>query len=475
MNAEKATDEAGGAPNTARRQTIPSGSQDLAGKRVTVVGLGRFGGGIGVTRWLCRQGAIVTVSDHADADSLQESVRALEGLDCRLHLGGHLEEDFLNADLLVVSPAVPKTHPLLQSAAQRSIPRTSEMNLFLQRCRGRIIGITGSVGKSTTTAMVGEILARRFTTHVGGNIGKSLLDQLDEIQGDHLVVLELSSFQLEDAADIGISADVALITNLHPHHLDRHGPVEDYAAAKANIFRFQGPGGVLILNQDERRIAQGKVRTDRTAIKCAKLVAALAEQAPGRVEWFDPQAEPFELIVAGKHNQANAQAAWTIARLLGVDRPAAAEVLKGFRGLPHRIEYVTTRDGVRYYDDSKCTTPDGAIVSMDAFATRSVVIILGGLDRGARFGDLGQALARRAKAVVTAGPTREKIAAAVEAARTGEVPAIVQAADWDDAFAQARTLAASGDVVLLSPACASYDKFPNYEQRGLRFVQAATK
>ena len=447
---------------------------DLGGLKVTVVGLGRFGGGLGVTRWLCGQGARVTVSDQADAESLSESVQALADLDVQLHLGRHLEEDFLTADLLVVSPAVPRSHPLIRLAAERGIRRTSEMNLFLERCRGRMVGITGSVGKSTTTAMVGEILSRRFPTHVGGNIGRSLLDELERIAGDHVVVLELSSFQLEEVEAIGISPQIVLVTNLHPHHLDRHGEVEDYARAKSNIFRFQGPGGVLILNEHERRIATGQVRADRTEQECARLVMGFQAEAPGRVEWFDPDAEPFELIVPGRHNQANAQAAWAIAREMGVDRETVAGALREFRGLAHRIEYVATRDGAKYFNDSKCTTPDGAIVALEAFPPRSAVIIVGGFDRGASFDKLGQELAVRAKAVVATGNTCEKVATAVEAWRTGQTPAVVRAERFEEAVAQAARLAQCGDVVLLSPACASYDAFKNYEERGRKFVELVT-
>ncbi len=448
---------------------------DLAGRKVTVVGLGRFGGGLGVTRWLCKQGARVTVSDQADAESLSESVLALADLDVQLHLGRHQEEDFLTADLLVVSPAVPKSQPLIRLADERGIERTSEMNLFLQRCRGRLVGITGSVGKSTTTAMVGEILARRFPTHVGGNIGRSLLDELDRIASDHVVVLELSSFQLEDVEAIRVSPQIALITNLHAHHLDRHGTVEDYARAKSNLFRFQDAGGVLILNEHERQVAAGEVQADRAEQECARIVMGFQAEAPGRTEWFDPDSEEtFELTVPGRHNQANAQAAWAIAREMGVDRETAAQALREFRGLAHRIEYVTTRDGAKYFNDSKCTTPDGAIVALEAFPPRSVVIIAGGFDRGASFDRLGQELAVRAKAVVATGQTCEKVAAAVEAWRTGETPAVIRAERFEEAVAQAARLAECGDVVLLSPACASYDRFKNYEQRGGKFVELVT-
>ncbi|MCK4601672.1 MAG: UDP-N-acetylmuramoyl-L-alanine--D-glutamate ligase, partial [Phycisphaerae bacterium] len=249
----------------------------LAGMRVTVVGLGRFGGGVGVTKWLCGQGARVTVSDKASADSLAESISQLADCDVALHLGGHDEADFLTADLLVVNPAAPKDSPVLFAAASAGVPRTSEINLFLQRCPAPVVGVTGSAGKSTTTAMIGEILARRFTTHVGGNIGGSLLDALDDIRDDHVVVMELSSFQLEDLPLVGVSPRVAVVTNVQPNHLDRHGTMAAYADAKRNIFAYQGPADVLVLNAADAALA------------------SWAADAPGKVEMFDPAGEPFEL------------------------------------------------------------------------------------------------------------------------------------------------------------------------------------
>jgi len=433
------------------------GAGDLAGRRVTVAGLGRFGGGVGLTRWLCSRGARVTVSDIADAEALADSVEALEGCDAALHLGGHDKADFFGADLLVVNPAIPKDSPLLTSAKAAGVLWTTEINLFLQRCPAKVVGITGTVGKSTTTAMAGKILADKYTTHVGGNIGKSLLESLDEIREDHVVVLELSSFQLEDVPLIGVSPHVAVVTNLQPNHLDRHKTLAAYASAKKNIYRFQGGDDVLILNASD------------------PATTGWAREAPGKVEWFRPSDEPFELSVPGEHNQANAQAAWAAGRLLGVDREAAAGALRDFAPLPHRLQFVTERDGVRYYNDSKCTTPEGAVVALDAFKGRSVVLLAGGYDKHVGFEKLGAAVADRAKALVAFGATRDKIIEAVEQFQHGHRPAVQRADDLPEALALARNHAASGDVILLSPACASYDQFTNYEHRGELFVELVSK
>ncbi len=431
----------------------PAGPECLAGKRVTVAGLGRFGGGIGSVRWLVGRGAHVTVSDKATAGELTESLAKIADLDVTLHLGGHLAEDFLETDLLVVNPAMAKELPILAGAIAAGVTCTTEINLFIQRCPCKIIGITGSVGKSTTTAMAGEILAKRFTTHVGGNIGKSLLGELETIQPDHVAILELSSFQLEDLPLIGMSPAIALITNLGPNHLDRHGTMAAYAAAKKNIFAFQSADDVLILNRNSAE------------------TAPWADDARGKVEFFDANDEPFKLAVPGAHNQANAQAAWAVAKQMGITRSEAAEALASFAGLPHRLQFVAEINGVRYFNDSKCTTPEGAIVAVEAFDKGKSIVIAGGYDKGVAFDTLGIALADRAKAVIAIGATSEQILAAIAAAGNSPEKSIAQsAADLASAVEAAADLAEPGDSVLLSPACASYDMYTNYEQRGDEFI-----
>ncbi len=440
----------------------PANSQpaSLRNQRVTVIGLGRFGGGVGVTRWLCAQGARVTVTDKAPAEQLTDSIAALDGCDAQLHLGGHDERDFLDTDLLIVNPAVPKDQPQLAAALAAGVNWTTEINLFLERCPGRLVGITGSVGKSTTTAMIGTVLSRRFPTLVGGNIGRSLLDSLGEITPEHRVVLELSSFQLEDLPRVGRSPHVALVTNLRPNHLDRHGTMAAYGDAKKNLFRFQGPNDVLVLNRED------------------PIVSSWANEARGRVAFFDSTGEPFELSVPGSHNQLNAAAAWKVAEACGVDRATTADALRTFPGLPHRLCLVTEKHGVRYYNDSKCTTPDGAIVALQSLPPRTAVLIAGGYDKHVGFESLAAVIAERARALVVLGATADQIRTATEAAVTasprarGESPLVIEpATDLRHATHLAAALARAGDSVLLSPACASWDMFVNYEERGDLFAQ----
>ncbi len=435
------------------RQTA---SECFSGKRVVVMGLGRFGGGVGVTRWLCRQGAEVTVTDLATAGELTDSLAQLEGLDVTLHLGGHDEADLDRCDLLVVNPAVPTEAPLLAAARTRGVAMTTEINLFLQRCPAPIAGVTGSVGKSTVAAMAAAAVATRTTTHLGGNIGRSLLEALADgaIAPDHAVVLELSSFQLDHTPLVGLSPHVALVTNLQPNHLDRHGTMAAYAAAKRNIFRYQQPGDVAIVNADDPALADW------------------ATGGPARRETFSAAGEPFELAVPGSHNQLNAQAAWAIARAMGVARADAAAAMAGFAGLPHRLAKVGERDGVCYYDDSKATTPAGAIVALNSFPAGRIVAIVGGYDKHVPLEALCEMLRRRCKAVVATGQVGGQIADGVAKRLAGGTgPHIEVAEAFDDAVATAVAAAAAGDVVLLSPACASYDQFANYVERGRRFAE----
>lgn len=426
--------------------------ENLTGKRVTVVGLGRFGGGVGAASWLCSQGAIVTVTDAAPADALEESIAQLSDLEINFDLGGHSPESFTQADLLVVSPAIPPQMPLLKQARQAGKPITTEINLFIERCPCKIVAITGSVGKSTTTAMVGEVLKTRYRTHVGGNIGKSLLPDLDKISADDIAVLEISSFQLEYTREINFRPDIALVTNLIPNHLDRHETMENYSDAKQNIFRFQVASDLLILNAVD------------DAIK------VWASDAPSRVEFFSPDDDAFDLAIPGLHNQANAQATWAIAKSLGISRHDTARALGKFPGLIHRLEFVCENQLIKFFNDSKCTTPTGAVVALNAFAPGKTILLAGGYDKKVSFAELAQTIATRAKAVIAFGQVGAQIAADVKNAPGFHCELVVENVDTlEEAFAGALKLSAPGDNILLSPACASYDQFTNYQQRGELF------
>ncbi|MGQ9649158.1 MAG: UDP-N-acetylmuramoyl-L-alanine--D-glutamate ligase [Phycisphaerae bacterium] len=438
-------------------------SIDLTDSRVVVMGLGRFGGGIGVTRWLVAQGARVTVTDRGSAESLRDSIDQLADVSVTYHLGGHQDSDLDGCDLLVVSPAVDKARSeFVQEAIRRGIPLSSEMNLFVERCPARcIIGVTGSAGKSTTTAMIGSIATacaragRVPAVWTGGNIGHSLLSDLHRMTADDLVVLELSSFQLEDVAMVPWSPSHAVITNIKPNHLDRHVTMEAYTAAKMNIVRFQKPDDLVFVSAADELLAE-EVRK------------AGAGSRLRRFE-FDP-AFSDALRVPGRHNQDNAAAAIAVARSVGIPDDLIACGLSQFTGLPHRLELVGEHNGVRYYNDSKSTTPESTLIALNAFSA-PVIIMIGGGDKGMSFDEMCRQIVQKAKGVVCYGATGDKLFELASRFAVAFTPSarVEKAAGFEEALTAAKAMAHPGDVVVMSPACTSYDMFTNYEQRGERF------
>ena len=463
-----------------------SRSSEFADRRVVVMGLGRFGGGVGAARWLAAGGARVRVTDRADADSLGDSIRSLHPYDIELHLGGHPASLLDDCDLLVISPAVDKARSeFVQTALARGVPWSSEMNLFVQHCPARLLGVTGSAGKSTTAAMIGHLLDRAAArgdapfrrAWLGGNLGGSLLESLEAMRPEDWVVLELSSFQLEDLAALRRGPQVAVWTSLSPNHIDRHGRYAAYADAKLNIVRFQDRrrDQVVLCGEDPEvvRVVSGELggldgvwryRLDEGTPVACRAADGGDDLA---VRW-----DALQLPLPGRHNRLNAAGALAAATAAGCGATVQAGDLAHFRGLPHRLELVAEIDGVRYVNDSKATTPEAALLALAAFAPRRVVLIAGGYDKGTEFGRLAAGLAERAKAVVCLGQTGGQIAGAVETARgRADRPVVARGADLAAAVARAAELADPGDVVMLSPACASWDMFDNYEQRGRQFVE----
>jgi UDP-N-acetylmuramoylalanine--D-glutamate ligase len=444
-------------------------NENWAQKRVTVMGLGRFGGGVGVTRWLAARGARLTVTDEAPAEKLADSLAAIADTGATLHLGGHVEGDFTQADLVVVNPAVPPTSPFLHTAERAGVPITTEINLFLERCRGRTIGVTGSVGKSTTTAMIGRILDQAYTAGrawVGGNIGKSLLDALPQIAADDVVVLELSSFQLERTPAVGWSPHVAVITNIAPNHVDWHGDFAAYVDAKLNLLRFQPAGQQRVVLGDSPLLHEACEQRGLKPAGAWRVAvtdgAAAARRGDGRtLRW-----PGLRLLVPGRHNLENAAAALTAAHELGVAAADAAAALGDFAGLPHRLQRVGERDGVTYFNDSKATTPAAAITALEAFE-QPVLVILGGYDKEIDLTPAVEAAARKARFAACVGQTGPRMAEAI--ARRGGRAQVFET--FDAAVWACRREARPGEVVLLSPACASWGMFSDYRERGERFVR----
>ncbi len=438
---------------------------NLADRRVVVMGLGRFGGGVGVTRFLASRGARVLVTDTAPAERLQRSIAQLGDTAVELRLGEHRLEDFATADLIVVNPAVDQRgNPYLAAARQAGVPTTSEIRLLTAHLPNRrnVIGVTGSAGKSTTTAMIGHILRKLIEAptapqasqgprvYVGGNLGGSLLPQVDAMTPDDWVVLELSSFMLEDMAPDRWSPGIAVITNLAPNHLDRHGSMEAYRSAKQRLLDFQDSEDAAVLGPGMRDVFEPKT----------KLGTHMREA---------PAAAVVPLLVPGNHNATNAWLAVNVCSELGLGTYECWEALADFAGLPHRLQMVAEHSAVRYYNDSKATTPEAAMLALRAFDAGIAHIILGGSDKGSDFSDLAKLARTHAAGIYTIGLMGDAIVAACETAQ-GTAP-IYRCGTLESAMVSITAHHRRGEVVLLSPACASFDQFENYEQRGSHFAE----
>jgi UDP-N-acetylmuramoylalanine--D-glutamate ligase len=443
----------------------------LDGRRVTVMGLGLFGGGVGVTRFLVRQGAKVTVTDAKPERDLRESVEELQGIPVTLRLGGHDERDFRDADLVIVNPAVPDTNPFLKLAPALE----TEMNLFFKLCpRGRKVGITGSNGKTTTTTLVGEVLKRGpRRVWIGGNIGGSLLESIDQIGADDVVVLELSSFMLENLGVIRRSPHVGVAMNLSPNHLDRHGSMENYAAAKRQIVAHP-PCDTKVLNADDSLVREfaGASRTENYFFSLRERPKDGAYAHGDRIEVSIPDTigmlDVSRRRIPGWFNLQNMAAA-TVSSLAAAGtawnwKVACEEVFNSFPGVEHRLEFVSEKGGVKYYNDSKATDSEATIAALETLPG-PFVLILGGFDKKTPYDGLARAVSEKpVRACILMGQTAPAIEAALRA--QPRVPEISRVSSLEEAV---RVPARRGEIVLLSPACASWDMFRNFTERGRLF------
>jgi UDP-N-acetylmuramoylalanine--D-glutamate ligase len=452
----------------------------FAGKRITIMGLGFFGGTIGLARYLVARGAQVTVTDLQSAADLRDSVAALAGLPVRFVLGRHERPDFTDVDLVFASPAVRQDSPYLVAARARGVPVDSEMNLFMRLCRGTIIGITGSNGKTTTTSLLGAILrAAHPRTQVGGNIGRSLLPQVAAIEPGDPIVLELSSFQLEALTTLRRSPHIGLLLNVSPNHLDRHGSMEAYLAAKRQIFADQGPEDIAILNADDPQLQPllSDLRSQPRFFSCEHAVADGSYLAGHRLVvahagTVSEVCRVEDILLLGRHNVANVLAAVTAADAWGVPAAVMRQVIRTFPGVEHRLERVRERHGVSFYNDAIATSPTATLAALEAIH-QPIWLIAGGYDKGIAFHVLGEAIVQRVNGVFLIGATAQAIAQAVESARRpgSDLPTITFCRDLREAVHAASGAASAGEVVLLSPACASYDQFRNFVERGRLFKQ----
>jgi len=449
------------------------------------MGLGLFGGGVGISRWLHKSGAKITITDLRNPTELKESLQALSNLKgITYHLGKHWAKDFTKTDLVVVNPAIPPNSPYLALAKKNHIPLETESNLFFQLCPAPIIGITGSNGKTTTAYLIAEMLkGTKRKIWLGGNIGKkSLVEKVHQIKKDDIVILELSSFQLEDLNHIKKSPYVSVITNISPNHLDRHKTMSNYIQAKKAIIRHQGKSDYVILNLDDREVRQwsresrGKIlyfshhkhSYNGTFIHDNKIYVSSNGYKRIICDISDTR-------LPGNFNQGNIVAALTVAEIFNIPTSHLAGVIKTFSGVEHRLEFALNVNGVKYYNDSIATNPVSTIGAINAISG-NLHIILGGYDKQLPFDELAKVIIRnykRIKSTILIGATADKIESALlKANNKNQIQnhtIILKSLSLEQSVALASHLATSGDTVLLSPACASFDMFRNFAERGALF------
>jgi UDP-N-acetylmuramoylalanine--D-glutamate ligase len=445
--------------------------------RATIMGLGRHGGGLGAARYLAGRGARVTITDLADEASLAEPLAQLRKLPIHaLHLGGHDEADFRQADLVIVNPAVPHGHPLLEVAHRAGARLSSEIELLLTACRAPVIGVTGSVGKSTTCAMTAAILRAAMLragggrVWLGGNLGGSLLDEVEQIAPNDVVVLELSSFQLAHLEGGGRKAEggrstprsphpgplpggegemrwprTAVVTNFSANHLDWHGSLDHYRESKQALVRNLPPDGLAVLNRLDAELTGWEVLT------VSRVVGT----------WPIDELPPLRL--PGRHNQLNAALA---AAAASSPVPITREALAGFKGLGHRLEFIGEFGGRRFYNDSKATTPEATLAALAAIDD-SLWLLAGGFDKPCDFERLAAAIAHRVRGAALFGANRHRLAASI-AAHSASVE-LAEFASLSAALNWCWRASRAGDAILLSPASASFDQYRDYAQRGDEF------
>ncbi|HHU50827.1 MAG TPA: UDP-N-acetylmuramoyl-L-alanine--D-glutamate ligase [Firmicutes bacterium] len=454
------------------------------GKKVAVVGLAV--NNTPLIKYLAREGAVVTVMDRKTPDELAEFLRELADLQSRCDIQYQLGPGYLKhlseQEIVFLSPGIPKNLPEIQEAKKAGVRFSSELQLFFSLNHAPVIGVTGSSGKTTTTSLLGEMLTGVYPTKIGGNIGRPPLSFLSELSAGSWVVLELSSFQLQD---LGYSPHIAIVTNITPNHLDIHSSMEEYIAAKSEALLYQNYNDVAVLNWDNEitrnlgRLVKGECYYfSRQSpleygayVKEDRLYLSLCTQGSRGGE--ELICERSDLTLPGEHNVENVLAAALAARLAGVPMKAITKVIREFKGVEHRLEFVRELNGVRFINDSISTTPTRAIAGLLAMKA-PVILIAGGYDKRLPFEEFAEVAAEKCRVVYLLGATTEQIEEAFNRLRltrkaSKNFPVIKRVSDLEEAVYAAKSLALPGDVVLLSPACASYDMFRSFEERGRLF------
>lgn len=446
---------------------------DYQGKRVLILGAARQGQAL--ARWLARHGARVTLNDLRPLDDMRAAQAALSDVEVEWVLGGHPLELLERVDLLCLSGGIPLSLPIVQEAMRRGIPLSNDTQIFLETAPCKTIGITGSAGKTTTTALVGEMAKLAFPNrvYIGGNIGDPLINYVDAMKAEDLAILEVSSFQLDQMT---VSTDIAAVLNITPNHLDRHGTMEAYTAAKARLLDFQKPGSIAVLGRDDAGSwgLRSRVKGKLLAFSLSPLEEGLdgAYFDNGLLALRDGHAYVPLLLrekiqLRGDHNVSNALAAFAIGHAAGFPLDAMLTAAEEFRGVPHRLEFVREYRGARWYNDSIATAPERTMAAIRSF-DEPIVLLLGGRDKNLPWDELAELVHRRVDHVILFGEAAEKIEAAL-GPTSGRTRTQVRCAGLREAVEKAAQVAEAGSVVLLSPGGTSFDEFSDFAERGERF------
>ena len=445
--------------------------------RVLVLGAARQG--LALARWLALHGAKVTLSDARSADELRVARESMAEYPIQWVLGGHPLELLDSTDVLCLSGGVPLTLPIAVEAVKRGIPLSNDSQIFMEVVPCKTVGITGSAGKTTTTTLVGNMAKNTFgdKAYVGGNIGDPLINYVDNMQADDIAILELSSFQLDQMT---ISPNVAVILNITPNHLDRHGRMEDYTAAKARILAFQSKDDIAILGRDDEGAwsLRAKVKGKLFTFSLHELEAGLdgAYYQDGLLNLrkgnsYLPLIVSEKIQLRGYHNVLNVLAAFAIGHAAGFPLDAMLEAVEEFRGVPHRLEFVRELRGVRWYNDSMATAPERSLAAIRSF-DEPIVLLLGGRDKDLPWEELMQLVSGRVDHVVLFGEAAEKIQETVNRLGLSQQRFTITRVDnLHEAVVKAAELAEVGDIVLLSPGGTSFDEFKDFAERGERFKE----
>lgn len=437
--------------------------KDFKNKKVTVMGLGLHGGGIGVAKFFVQQGAKVLVTDPKTKKELKDSIDELKGYKINYVLGKHRVRDFKNADLIIKNPAVPKDSKYLKIARKNKVPIETDIGLFFELCPSKkIIGITGTKGKSTAATLIAELLKTKYKVVLAGNIRASVLEKLPKVTKDTIVVLELSSWQLEDLKEHKTclptsrkTPHIAVITNIMPDHLNRHKGMQNYIEAKKLIFKFQKPKNFLILNRDDKIVREfGKEAKAKTIFYSKKRAVKYSKY----------------IKLAGEHNLNNISAAITVAKIFKILDSTIKKTLKNFKGIEGRLEFVKEIKGVKYYNDTTATTPEATIAALKSFPTGKIILIAGGTDKNLNFKELARVILKKVKVLILLpGTATKKLLKEIKIQNT-----IIKVNNMKSAVQKASKGAKKGDIILLSPGCASFGLFQHEFDRGEQFQRSLT-